>query len=395
MARPKVSVIVPIYKVEKYLMQCVDSILNQTLKDIEVILVDEGDLDACRAIADMYESGLKKDPRIITIHEKNGSYGASVNKGFDIASGEYISIIESDDFIEPTMLEEMYEYAKKLDADVVKTPYYEYFESDKVTKICFFIDSVKNISENKLFSIKENPILMGIHPSIWSCIYKKEYIDKYNIKFSTDKDPFVDHIFKIDSLLNTDKIAWLNKPFYNHRTWISKITAANFKLSVRIRRFNELHKLVAKKYQELYPYFASYNLNEEYSNTFQKLNEIEPCLSLNDLQLLKENLSYITEQEINESKYIRLWDKNFLIKIKKDPSLLDKYLVNKNFTKQNNIIGNIYILFIKMSITQKSYKKYWIKLYNILPFIKVKQKNSRQIKFYLFGFIPVAEYKSK
>lgn len=86
-------------------------------------MVDEGDRDACRFIIDHYE---QNDKRVKAIHEKNGGYGASVNKGMEIAVGEYISIIESDDFIEPTMYEEMYNYAKKLDADVVKTPYYEY-----------------------------------------------------------------------------------------------------------------------------------------------------------------------------------------------------------------------------------------------------------------------------
>ena len=78
MKQPKISVIVPIYKVEKYLVQCIDSILNQTLEDIEVILVDEGDRDACRFIIDHYE---QNDKRVKAIHEKNGGYGASVNKG--------------------------------------------------------------------------------------------------------------------------------------------------------------------------------------------------------------------------------------------------------------------------------------------------------------------------
>lgn len=114
MKQPKVSIIVPVYKVEKYLVQCLDSIVGQTLKDIEIIIVDEGDKDACRYIIDHYEQA---DKRVIAIHEKNGGYGASVNKGFDIAKGEYIGIVESDDFIAPEMYEEMYNYAKKLDAE--------------------------------------------------------------------------------------------------------------------------------------------------------------------------------------------------------------------------------------------------------------------------------------
>lgn len=131
----KISVIVPIYKVERYLVQCIDSILQNTMKDIEVILLDQGEIDACRAIIEMYMAGgLKYDSRVIAVHKQNNGYGAKVNMGLDIANGEYISIVEPDDFIDSTMFEEMYEYAKKLDADVVKAPYYEYRDAKRGKK---------------------------------------------------------------------------------------------------------------------------------------------------------------------------------------------------------------------------------------------------------------------
>ena len=97
---PKVSVVVPIYGVEKYLRECVDSILAQTLKDIEVILVDDGSPDGCSAIVDEYAA---KDPRVVAVHQPNGGYGRAVNNGIELAKGEYIGIVESDDWIEPTM----------------------------------------------------------------------------------------------------------------------------------------------------------------------------------------------------------------------------------------------------------------------------------------------------
>ena len=98
--RPKVSIVVPIYNVEKYLKECVDSILNQTLEDIEVILVDDGSPDNCGKIVDEYA---RKDSRIIPVHQKNSGYSAAVNKGIDLATGEYIGIIESDNWIETDM----------------------------------------------------------------------------------------------------------------------------------------------------------------------------------------------------------------------------------------------------------------------------------------------------
>lgn len=201
MKQPKVSIIVPVYKVEKYLVQCLDSIVGQTLKDIEIIIVDEGDKDACRYIIDHYEQA---DKRVIAIHEKNGGYGASVNKGFDIAKGEYIGIVESDDFIAPEMYEEMYNYAKKLDADVVKTPYYEYWsQKDGIKdfkKVCWYNDFItKNSPKNKTFSILDYPHQMSIHASLWSGIYKTSYIKKEYKGLYSKVGPYL----IIDEYLNT------------------------------------------------------------------------------------------------------------------------------------------------------------------------------------------------
>ena len=175
----KVSIIVPIYKVEKYLVQCIDSIINQTLKDIEIILVDEGDKDACRYIIGHYE---QTDNRVVAIHKKNGGYGASVNNGIDIARGEYIGIVESDDFIKAEMFEELYKYAHKLNADVVKSPYYEYYEKDKnrpeSINDCHWRRWTLKVPQDKLFSLKDHPVFVSFHASLWSAIYKTSYLRK-------------------------------------------------------------------------------------------------------------------------------------------------------------------------------------------------------------------------
>ena len=102
MSKPLISVIVPIYKVEKYLNKCVDSIINQTYKNLEIILVDDGSPDSCPDICDKYE---KKDNRVKVIHKKNGGLSDARNAGLDIANGEYISFIDSDDEIEASFVE--------------------------------------------------------------------------------------------------------------------------------------------------------------------------------------------------------------------------------------------------------------------------------------------------
>ena len=386
---PKISVIVPIYKVEKYLCQCIDSILAQTLQDIEVILVDEGDLDACRAIIDMYEFGAKKDSRIKSIHEKNGGYGASVNKGMDIATGEYISIIESDDFIAPEMYEEMYNYAKKLDADVVKTPYYEYFDKTKnfpeTIRPCFWQEWVVEIPEDKAFSIKEYPQLMGIHPSVWSCIYKKEYFDKYNVHFLTDRGAYVDHHFKAESLLNTEKIAWLNKPYYYYRLTNENASANNFNLPVMIKRWNEFHKLMQEKYPNRYSEFVEYNFREEYVNTYEKVFFEGYKISEKDFELLKDNLSYTTESQILNAKNINKFRLLKLVKLKENPRRMNLY-------EKKNKKNVFHILRMPLFTYNKhNSNTAWIDFINI-PFIKVKKRSEESYICYLLGLIPIGKY---
>ena len=117
MKNPQVSIVVPVYNVEKYLPECLDSILTQTLKNIEVIVIDDGSPDNCGAIIDEYS---KRDPRVIPIHQKNSGYSVSVNKGIELAKGEYIGIIESDDWIEPNMYEILYKNAKHYKTDGTK-----------------------------------------------------------------------------------------------------------------------------------------------------------------------------------------------------------------------------------------------------------------------------------
>ena len=114
---PKVSIVMPTYKVEKYFRQCLESVINQTLTDIEIIPVDDGSPDNCGKIMDEYAA---KDSRIKPIHQENGGYGKAVNAGIEAATGEYIGIVETDDWIEPDMYEKLYNQAVKLDADVCK-----------------------------------------------------------------------------------------------------------------------------------------------------------------------------------------------------------------------------------------------------------------------------------
>jgi glycosyltransferase involved in cell wall biosynthesis len=116
MNQTKVSIIVPVYNVEKYLDRCLTSLINQTLKDIEIILVDDESPDNCPAICDNYA---QKDPRIKVIHKKNQGLGMACNSGMENATGEYIAFCDSDDYVDNCMYENMYYIAVKHEADAV------------------------------------------------------------------------------------------------------------------------------------------------------------------------------------------------------------------------------------------------------------------------------------
>ena len=115
MNKPKVSIVVPIYNVEKYLDRCIQSLLAQTLKEIEIILVDDGSDDGCAQICDQYA---ERDSRIKVVHKKNGGLDSARKAGIAIASGKYVGYVDGDDWIEPFMYERMVELAEKYGANV-------------------------------------------------------------------------------------------------------------------------------------------------------------------------------------------------------------------------------------------------------------------------------------
>ena len=124
MARPLISVLVPIYNVEKYLRECLDSLKNQTLDDLEFICINDGSTDSSREIIEEY---LQSDSRFKVIDKPNSGYGASMNMGLAQCEGKYVGILESDDFMNADGFEKMYLVAEKHDAEVVKSDFYLYW----------------------------------------------------------------------------------------------------------------------------------------------------------------------------------------------------------------------------------------------------------------------------
>lgn len=217
---PKLSVIVPIYNVEEYLANCIESILNQTFKDFELILINDGSTDNSLEICYRYRD---RDKRINVINKKNGGVSSARNIGIEISKGEYIAFVDPDDDIEINMYEELMGIMENNNVDIVVSGFK-------------FINLINNTSEkfniynrtNRIIKRKEinNEILIDILNldncygygmySCWNKIYKKELFFKYNIRFDDNKNNGEDAKLNLIMLTVINSIYFLDIPLYNY-----------------------------------------------------------------------------------------------------------------------------------------------------------------------------------
>ena len=243
---PLVSVIVPVYNVEKYLNKCVDSIVNQTYKNLEIILVDDGSPDNCPQMCDDWA---EKDSRIKVIHKENGGVSSARNTGLDKANGEYISFIDSDDYIDKDMFKTL------LDKDYSSYDLVEYgFTSDKksVNTDSFENDIILNNTEECILNL----IKGIINPSVCDKLYNSKHIS--SIRFNKSKSIGEDYLFNFAYLLNIEKIIIINKPlyFYSER----KNSATNVLREDMINRWKNTKEIISSySFKESSVKYAAYS----------------------------------------------------------------------------------------------------------------------------------------
>ena len=211
------SVIVPVMNVERYLDQCLASIEGQTHRNLEIICLNDGSTDGSLAIMEAHAA---RDPRIRVIDKPNQGYGATCNRGIDEAHGEWISIVEPDDWVEPNMYRDLLAHVSSLGCtvDVAKSAYWRVYEDEKrpLKVKCAFYRRVKPSSQP--FAVSEAGELLSHHPSIWSAIYRREYLLDKHIRFREYPGAgWADNPFLVETLCQTDAIAYLDKPYYCYR----------------------------------------------------------------------------------------------------------------------------------------------------------------------------------
>lgn len=201
----KVSVIIPVYNVEKYVNRCVESIIAQTYKDIEIILVDDGSKDNSGKMCDELS---KKDDRIKAFHKENGGLGSARNYGFERSSGKFILFLDSDDFVERNTIEKLIKFS---DYDIVCCGF---DRVDEETKKVYSREMINMPFEE--LEINDNTICEAafLSPSGWGKLFKRELIE--NIRFSENKKSVEDTLFYIEVIPKTKKIKYVKEVLWHY-----------------------------------------------------------------------------------------------------------------------------------------------------------------------------------
>lgn len=203
----KVSVIVPVYNVEKYLKRCLDSLINQTLSDIDIICINDGSKDSSLQILEQYA---QKDSRIVLYNQENSGLSVARNTGLEHASGEYIGFVDSDDWVDLDFYEKLYNSAKNNNADIAVADFIREHPNKKPKRL--------KLKEEKIYTTPEDKFMIcKVHREgcVWNKIYRTEFIKSINLKF-VPKMYYEDRDFTIRSLYFSKKLVTTPNTYYRY-----------------------------------------------------------------------------------------------------------------------------------------------------------------------------------
>lgn len=216
----KFSVIIPVYNVEKYLKECLDSLINQTFKNIEFIFINDGSTDNSVQIIEEYA---QKDARIKLITQQNQGQGIARNNGIKLAKGEYIAFIDPDDWVDLELFQELNTFIEQRHPDVLQFDFYEFYEYSGITKPYNLAKKFKrkfnyDLTKKNYYSWKDcnNRCLTRLSPLCWNKVYSKQFLIDNNIVFAPNKFG-EDLLFSHNVLFSAEKIYVLDKYLYYYR----------------------------------------------------------------------------------------------------------------------------------------------------------------------------------
>lgn len=268
----KVSIIIPVYNVENYLHRCLDSIVNQTLKEIEIICIDDGSTDGSSSILKDYAN---RDSRIKVVAQDNSGQGAARNLGISIASGDYIGFVDSDDWVDEDMYRIMFNEAIKNDSDMHICTI-EQFDNETGTKndyFCKYDKYFRKELEDRVFSLRDiSNVIFKINRVSWNKIYRKSFIKKNEIVFSNERY-YQDNLFTYFAFYFAKRISFTRKPLYVYRVNRPGATGLNQQKANHLMAVNsEIETIMIERNIELafIKEFNSYRIKRQFKKYLQK-----------------------------------------------------------------------------------------------------------------------------
>ena len=225
----KVSVVIPVYNVEDYLEDCLDSIVNQTLEDIEIICINDGSPDNSLEILNRYA---EEDDRMIVISQENGGHAVATNRGMSMAKGEYLYLMDSDDIVKLNTLEDTYNIAKDKNLDFVifkainyNDPQDRYYETE-----VYSMANLKKVVGTNVFNYKDLPenVLFNMSVTPWSKLYNREFVERIGAKFPEGL-VFEDNVFFWQVIFNAERIYFHDEFLFTRRWYSTSSTTAGDK----------------------------------------------------------------------------------------------------------------------------------------------------------------------
>ncbi len=353
----KVSVLTPIYNHSLiYVRQCLDSLKAQTLQEIEFILIDNGAPDDAKQLIEEYKN---LDERFRILHiEKNQGYAYAINLGLEAAKGEYIGLVESDDWIEPEMYEDLYNIADTYDLNLVKSVYYE--NNKNAQKLCAVYP--QHIM-NKKISINEVPEFLNTHAAPWSFLYKKDLLDNFRIRLKVKNFSYGNDLgLVIKSYIAAQSIYITDKAYYHYNTF-------NPNQSMAYQNGNLLIDSTLEEFNDINEWFEANNIDKKLYSFIDK--RLFFTLK-NIIHLKKVSKKYLkfTAQELKKIKntnYFSEKELNLLNKIIKNPidyynkqhnkiTIKDIFTIKRTKDKSHNIF-NIFGIKFKFKIKKNNFDK--------------------------------------
>lgn len=311
MQKPLVSIVIPVYNVETFLKECLDSVISQTMKELEIICVDDGSTDHSLNILKEYQ---EKDSRIKVISKPNSGYGNTMNVGTDAATGEYVGIVESDDYVKNDMFEILYKTAKQYNADIVKSDHYTFSTKNGKQQTELHYICSRPEYYNRVLNADDCEDIYDFVMMNWTGIYRTEFLRQNQIRYNeTPGASFQDNGYWFQTITMAERIVFIREAFYFYRQ-DNPNSSINNKKKIYcicdefsyIKNFLKKHPEEYEKHiltyvkKKFFNYRHSYNrISEEYKMEFLLREQKEYAEELKELGDKKTKLDSWVLGEMN------------------------------------------------------------------------------------------------